>query len=202
VIPVNFFFDNVISIAYILLTSNPLNSPTSSIGATIMKPVMKAGIVLGILVVVWTFLVGITGWYKDPAMLNMFYLVILIEIGVLIWGLRMTAQEGRTYGGQVGAGTLIAVIGAVIIFFGSYIFTEVAFPSYFEEIREAGRQQLLASGVSEAEADAQINAAAMMQSSFVNALTGAIMTILTGLIASLIIAIFIRKKPEPQSVHS
>ncbi|MBP1648220.1 MAG: hypothetical protein H6Q30_1665, partial [Bacteroidetes bacterium] len=31
-----------------------------------MQPTVKAGIVLGILVVVWTFFMGITGWYKDP----------------------------------------------------------------------------------------------------------------------------------------
>ena len=168
-----------------------------------MQPTVKAGIVLGILVVVWTFFMGITGWYKDPTLLSLFYVVVLIEIAVLIWGLKMTAQEGRTYGGQIGAGTLMSLIGAVIIFFGSYIFTEVVFPNYFDEIREVGRQQLLASGMSEADAQAQLNLQAPMQTSFVSALTGAVMTVVTGVVASLVIAIFYRKKPAPApAVHA
>ncbi len=166
-----------------------------------MKPTVKAGIVLGVLVVVWTFVMGITGWYKDPALLSLFYVVVLIEIAVLIWGLKMTAAEGRTYGGQVGAGTLIALIAAVIIFAGSYFFTEVAYPNYFQEIREVGRQQMLATGLSETEVEAQLNVQASMQTSFVSALTGAIMTVVTGVVVSLIIAIFYRKKPAPATAQ-
>ncbi|RPH36281.1 DUF4199 domain-containing protein [bacterium] len=167
-----------------------------------MKPTTKAGIVLGVLVVVWTFVMGVTGWYKDPSLLSLFYLVVLIEVGVLIWGLKMTAAEGRTYGGQIGAGTLIALIGAVIIFAGSYFFTEIAYPQYFEEVREVGRQQLLATGMPPADVEAQLDMAASMQTSFVSALMGAIMTIVTGVVASLIIALFYRKKPVPSAVEA
>ena len=33
---------------------------------------VKAGIWLGVLVSVWTLLMGVTGWYKHPVMLNLF----------------------------------------------------------------------------------------------------------------------------------
>ncbi len=71
-----------------------------------MPAILSAGLLIGVLCGAWTFVMGFTGWYKDPTMLNLFFVVILIEIGGLIWGLRKTALEGRTYGGQIVAGTI------------------------------------------------------------------------------------------------
>ena len=165
-----------------------------------MKPTLKAGIVLGLLVVVWTFVMGVTGWYKDPSLLNLFYIVVLIEIAVLFWGLRLTAKEGKGYGAQLGAGTLMSVYGAVIIFFGSLLFTTVVYPHYFEELRVMGEEVLRARGVPEDQIKAQLDLAASMQTPFMQALIGAVMTVVTGFVASLVLAAFLRAKgtpPEP-----
>jgi hypothetical protein len=164
-----------------------------------MKPIPKAGIVLGVLVEIWTYLMGITGWYKDPHLLYVFYVVILIEVGVLLWGLKMTAAQGRGYGAQVGAGTLIAVIGAVIIFIGAYIFTAVVYPNYFTELNEMQRSMGAAQGMTQEQINAQIAMMTPMQTPFVNALTGAFMTVVTGFVASLIIGAFIKAAPATQS---
>jgi hypothetical protein len=161
-----------------------------------MKPTMKAGIVLGILVFLWTLVMGLTGWYKHPVLLNLFFVVILIQIGVLVWGLRMTAAAGRSYGGQVLSGTTLSAIGAVIIFCGSLLFTTVFFPSYFEEIRETGRQVLAAQGLTEVQIAASLDAQAAVQTPFMQALIGSVMTVVTGLVVSLVLAAFIKRK-EP-----
>lgn len=159
-----------------------------------MKPTMKAGIALGILVFLWTLVMGLTGWYKHPVLLNLFYVVILIQIGILVWGLRMTAAGGSSYGGQVKAGTAMSAIGAVIIFFGSLLFTIVFFPNYFEELRETGRQVMAAQGMPEGQITAALNAQAAVQTPFMQALIGAIMTIVTGLVVSLLLAVFIKRE--------
>ena len=57
---------------------------------------VKSGIWLGVLCVLWTLVMGVTGWYKHPVLLNMFWVVVLIEIGVLVWGLRQTAARSAT----------------------------------------------------------------------------------------------------------
>jgi hypothetical protein len=124
----------------------------------------------------------------------MFYLVILIQIIALVWGLRITAAEGKAYGAQIGAGMLISVIGAAIIFVGSYLFTTVAFPQYFEELRTVGEQTLRARGKSEGDIRMMMELSAPMQTPIANAITGVIGTLGTGLVGSLIIAIFVRKK--------
>ncbi|HEX6851150.1 MAG TPA: DUF4199 domain-containing protein [Candidatus Polarisedimenticolaceae bacterium] len=161
-----------------------------------MKPTVTAGVVLGILVVVWTFVMGFTGWYKDPAKLSLFYLVIVFEIGVLIWGLRKTAALGNNYMAQVLAGLAIAGIASVFVFCGSYLFTTVAFPQYFEEIRAIQSEQLKASGMPEDQIQGALEMAKAMQTPVVNAVMGVVGTMITGLLASLVIAAFVRaKKP-------
>lgn len=164
----------------------------------VMKSTLKAGIVLGVAVEIWVYLMGFMGWYKDPAMLNLFWLVILIQIGVLVWGLRLTAKEGKTYGQQVGAGVLMSLVGGAIIFGGSLLFTTLVFPHYFEEVRKAGEEMMRQQGISDADITTQLDAMAPMQTSFMQALQGLLGTVITGAVVSLIVALFFRKKPEGQ----
>jgi len=79
---------------------------------------IRAGVLLGVLCTIWTFVMGFTGWYKDPVMLNLFFLVILLEIGIVIWALRQTAPEA-TWGGQIVNGLVLSLVASVIIFAGS-----------------------------------------------------------------------------------
>jgi hypothetical protein len=159
-----------------------------------MKSTLKAGLVLGILVSAWTYVMGITGWYKDPVLLNLFWLVILIQIGVLVWGLRMTAGDGKSYWGQVGAGAMISLIGGIIIFCGSYLFTSLVFPNYFAEIRAAGEEWMKSRGMSVAEIKSTLDAQVSMQTSFMQALMGFIGTVVTGPIVSMVLGLFLKKK--------
>ncbi len=161
-----------------------------------MKPTLKAGLVLGMLVFLWTLLMGVTGWYKDPVLLNIFYVVILIQIGVLIWGLRMTAVEGRSYSGQVRAGTALSGVGAVLIFVGSLLFSTVFFPNSTAEIQEAGRRVLQEQGMTSDQITATLAAQAPLQTPFMQALIGAVMTVVTGFLASLVLAAFIRNRAD------
>ena len=155
--------------------------------------VVRGGIGLGALVVAWTLVMGVTGWYKHPTLLYLFWAVVLIEVVVLLWALRRTAPT-TDYLGQVGKGTLVAAIGAAIIFCGSLLFTAVLFPNYFEELRTLQVEMLRAAGKTQAEIDAALALGAPMQTPVVNALMGAVGTVVTGLLASLVIAIFQRKK--------
>lgn len=158
------------------------------------NPILSAGILIGVLCAIWTFVMGFTGWYKDPQMLPLFFLVIPIEIGGLLWGLRKTAAQGRNYKGQVVAGTLMAVIAGVIVICSSLIFTTVAFPDYFRELEAANRQMLQAQGKSALEIEEEIRTNAAASTPMGQAMAGFVGTLLTGIVASAIIAIFVRRK--------
>jgi hypothetical protein len=164
-----------------------------------MSPTLKAGLILGVAVEVWTFTVIALGWHTDPMLLSLFYLVIFIQAGVLFWGLRLTAARGRGYGGQVAAGTAMSAVGAVVIFGGAYLMVTLVFPNYFVEVQEAGRMAMEAQGLSQEAIQAHMDSLAPMQTPFANALTGSVATIITGLIESLIIAAFVRAQSPPSA---
>lgn len=159
-----------------------------------MNPILAAGVLIGVLCGVWTFVMGFTGWYKDPVMLNAFFLVIVIEVAGLLWGLRKTAAQGRTYSGQVVAGTMMSIVAGVVIICSSLLFTMVAYPDYFSELNAAQRQMMQQAGKTDAEITAAIQGAAAMQTPMANALAGFFGTFVTGVVASAIMAIWIRAK--------
>ena len=162
-----------------------------------MNPILSAGVLIGVLCGIWSFVFGFAGWYKDPATAALFFLVIPIEIGGLIWGLRQTAAQGRNYGGQILAGTMMAIVAGVIIVCASLLFTTVVFPDYFTEMERTMRATLAAQGKSEAEI------AAAVQSSLTpmaQAMSGFIGTLVTGIVASAAIAAFVRARSSPARV--
>lgn len=159
-----------------------------------MKNIVNTGLVLGVVVVLWQLVMGYSGWYKDPKLLNLFFVVIPIQVAVLWWGLRKTAAEGRRYGGQVLAGVLMSLIGGVVIVGGSLLFTTVLFPNYFTELAGIYAQQLRASGQTEAQVEAALVEYAKVNNSGVSAMAGFVGTAVTGLVVSLVAAAFVRAK--------
>ena len=160
-----------------------------------MSAIVKAGLFLGITVIIWVFIMGFTGWFLDPALALLFPLVAtILNIIAIVWGLRATAAEGRRYGGQILAGLLIGLVASVFIFAGSLLFTTVVFPDYLTQLQEMGRQTYVAQGWNEAEIEAAMEVNAALQTPFWQALFGVIGTMVTSLVVSLITAAFVRAK--------
>jgi hypothetical protein len=155
---------------------------------------MSAGVVLGLIVGVWMFIYGFAGFYKSQQTGWLFIAgATLIEIGVLIWGLKKTVAEGKRYGGQLVAGLLICLIGGVIIIVFSMVWTAV-FPDVFEVTEALTADRLADTGLSEEQIEAQMAATAFTRTPLFSAISGFIGTMFTGLIISLITAAFIRVK--------
>jgi hypothetical protein len=139
-----------------------------------MNPILSAGVLIGVLCGGWTFVMGFTGWYRDPVMLRAFFVVIPLEVGALIWGLRKTAAEGGSFRAQVVAGTMMSIVGGVIIICASLVFTIAAFPDYATYRDEASTPMG-------------------------EALAGFMGTLVTGILASGVIAIFVRRRTTPNA---
>ena len=132
-----------------------------------MNPILAAGLVIGILCGTVTILMGLTGFYKNPSSANIFITTVTaIEIAGLIWGLRRTALAGRTYSGQVVAGTMIAFVAGLVVICASLLFTTVLFP---ESLAAVGSNH------------------SPLQSAF----AGFLGTMMTGIVASAVIAVWI-----------
>lgn len=159
-----------------------------------MGVILKYGIVLGILVELWTAIVIGMGWHKDPALLLLFFVVIPIEITVLVMALKGTAAAGATYGKQVLTGFGIALVGGVLVALGSIVLTTVVFPNYFAEIRAAGEAMLQKAGLPAEQIEAQLKANEGMYNPWQNALSGFLGASITGLVVSAIAGAFLRKR--------
>jgi hypothetical protein len=157
-----------------------------------MNPILSTGIMIGVLCSVWTMVMGYSGLYKDPSLANLFFLVILIEIAGLVWGLRQTAREGRGYGGQILAGTMMAIVAGVIIIGSSLLFTTVLFPNYSQELEHMYRTTLEQQGKSEAEIAAAVQANAASWTPMSQAMSGFLGTLVTGILGSAVIGYFVR----------
>ena len=158
-----------------------------------MKPTMKAGLALGLIVAVWMLIFGVTGLYKNLELGWIFSVVaMLIQIGALVWGLKMTAGE-RRYWGQIGAGMSISLIGAVIILFASLAFGSV-FPTDFEAVAALQADKFAESGMDEEQIEQTLQMTAFTRTQMFGTIVGVIMTLVTGFIVSLIAAAPLRKK--------
>ena len=100
-----------------------------------MNPILETGLAIGAGCAAWMFVFGAAGWYREPSTSRLFFFVIVIEVAGLLWGLRQTAREGRTYSMQVVAGTMMAIIAGVVIIVSSLLFTMVVFPDAMTQMR-------------------------------------------------------------------
>jgi len=158
-----------------------------------MPPTLRAGVILGLSVAAWTFIMGFTGWYKHPSLLFLFWLVVPMQIGILLWTLRAMAPTSG-YGRQVWNGVSSSLLGSMIIYAASILFTTVVFPHYFQDLEALGRQVMARQGLSPAQIEAAVRAQAPMQTPRASAMAAAIGTVVTGFFTSVVAAAWLRRK--------
>jgi len=158
-----------------------------------MPPTLRAGVTLGLAVAIWTYVMGFTGWYKHPSLLYLFWLVVPMQIGILLWSLRSTAAT-TGYGRQVWNGVSSSLLASMIIFGCSILFTTVVFPHYFQELEALGRQMMAKQGLSAEQIDKAVRLQAAMQTPRASAMAGAIGTVVTGFFTSVLAAVWLRKR--------
>ena len=158
-----------------------------------MPTTLRAGLILGLAVAAWTFVMGFTGWYKHPGLLYLFWLVIPLQIGILLWSLRSTAPV-TGYGRQVWNGVSSSLLGSILIYWASILFTTVVFPHYFQDLEALGRQMMAKQGLSADQIEAAVRAQAALQTPRASAMAGAIGTVVTGFLTSVVAAVWLRKK--------
>jgi hypothetical protein len=173
--------------------TTPTEAAATVPAANAQKTVVTGGVALGLAVAVWTLVMGFSGLYRHPTLNLLFFMVVPIQIAIVIWALRRGRDAGATWSAQVRTGTLLSAVAAPIVFIQSYLFTTVIFSGYFADLRVVHEKMLRDSGLDDA-AVAQALADAGTPTSFGNAITGAIATIMTGVVVSSIAAVFIRAK--------
>jgi len=159
-----------------------------------MKSAIQAGVILGLLVLVWTLIHGFTGWYKDPGMSWTFWMVIPFQIILLVWMLKNTKKQGFGYGQQVMAGLVMSVVAGAIIFVGSWLITTAVFPTYYADVRGMYEKVMVAKGWTPEQIGAAMEKQKSMMTPMGSSMMGFIGTTVTGLIVALIASVLIRNR--------
>ena len=157
---------------------------------------VSAGVVLGVLITIWTAVVIMAGWHTDPRMMWLYFGVVPIEVLVLAMALRthiLTAHYGR----QLWNGIAVSTVGAILVFAGTYVLTTVVFPQYFPQIRAAAETMLTEMGRTPVEIAEELRRSRASYDPVANALTGAVGVFLCGVILSLVLAVFFRRPRHP-----
>ena len=153
-----------------------------------MNTPVKYGVILGVVVGVLGFAIPALGLHTNMlASVGFLVAVIAINIVVVILALRQTATDSG-YGRQIVNGLVVGVVGAVIVFLGSWVTTVVVFPSYLDEVAQGTRTSLAALGLSAEQIEAQVGDGSAVGSAF----QGAIGTVVTSVVVAAIVAIFKR----------
>ena len=161
-----------------------------------MNAVVKASLALAVSVAVLSLLLAVSGLHESSPMLAQLAFVIpaiLLNIGCVFWGLKMTAAE-NPYVKQLVNGALIGVVAGVLIFAFSYVMLTALMPDHLDEIKQATISWLESSGqIPQTTLDQQI-AKIEATTAGSQAFAGLVGTFFTSLIVGAIIAIFVRKK--------
>lgn len=158
-----------------------------------MSNMVRSGIVLGVLVEVWTAVVIVARWHLDPVLMMMFFLVVPLQVVIMVLALRREAPVSG-YGKQVVNGLVLSAVAGVIVFAGSYLLTTVVFPNYFPEIRAAGEAMLAKAGRTPEQIAGEMAKNASMYEPVQNSISGVIGCVVTGLVISLVAGAFLRRK--------
>lgn len=159
-----------------------------------MKKNLVPGLAFALLLAGWMYVIGFMGWYRHPTMPYLFWLVVAIQVVVLTFVIRREANQGAGFAAKFVRGAGTAAIAAPLVFLNSLLFTQVVFPNYFEEIRAAQESLLRSQGLPESQIKETLQIAASMQNPYLQALLGAIGTIVTGIVVSLVASAVVKKK--------
>jgi multidrug transporter EmrE-like cation transporter len=159
-----------------------------------MAILWKYGLLLGILVAVWTYVMGFAGWFRDPVLLHLFWLVVVIQTGVLLLAMRSAARVGAGYMARVGTGIAVSAIAGTIIFASSLLFSWVVFPDHFKDLRVIRETRLRDKGKTEEEIHSALAQSNRIYTPSSQAAQGYLITLVTGVVVSFAGAPFTKKK--------
>lgn len=158
-----------------------------------MNATLQGGLILGLSVALWSFFMGVTDWYWDPAKAALSRMDIPMQIFIVVWTLRHTAPR-YGYARQVVQGVALSVIASLLIFGASLLLTTVIFPDYFKNLEALGRLKMAEQGFSPTKIEQQVQLLASRQRPLALAFSGVMGTWVTGLVTSLVAAAFYRRK--------
>ena len=157
---------------------------------------IKYGLVLGVIVAAFGFVLGMSGLHTHPmAPMGFVIVAIIINVVIVVLAVRRLASIS-TWIQQVGNGLVLGFVGALVVFLGSWLMTAIVLPDYYAEFAEAARVRAVADGLAAEDIEAAVTMAT--GTSVGSAFQGALGTMITSVVVAGLAGLFnrIRKSKD------
>ncbi len=161
------------------------------------KIILKFGIFIFLPGTVVTYVLGITGWYRNESISWLTYVLLPIQIAVFIWGLNETKKLGNNYLRQLWIGAAMSLVAGVLTAIASFLYSQVFFPNYLPELRTVVETSLKEASISAERLQKELQLFDSVYSPTSLAAQSVVGSVISGFVMSAIIAIFIRAKNKP-----
>lgn len=159
---------------------------------------LTSGLILGLLGIVYTLVMYFLDLTFNQVQGYIFLLVLIITLFYLVKSYRDNYLYGIiTYGQAVGAGVVIFVYYAVLISIFMYLLYKIIDPDLISKQLAMAEDLIEKRGMPQEAADTAIKFQKKFVKPEVIAISGIFSNMITGLIMSLIVAIFVKKEGNP-----
>lgn len=161
-----------------------------------LKSAMNSGLILGIVLVVYSLIIYIIGIIKPPFWVGLINYALII--GGIIYGTKKFRDEDLggeiSYSKALGFGVLICVFASIISGIYTVLLMTVIDPEYIAKMMSAIEEEYMKSGLSEQQIEAAMKMVAKMQSPIIMTITTVFGFAFMGTIFSLITSAFLKKE--------
>jgi len=164
----------------------------------VWKENLTNGLILGLIGVVYTLVMYFLDLTLNKIQGYVFLLILIVTLYFLVKSYRDNYLHGyMTYGQAVGAGVVIFLYYSIIVAIFTYILYAVIDPGLIDKQLAAAEELLAKRGLSQEAMDAGLKIQKKMMKPEIMALMGIFGSMLSGVIMSLIVAIFAKKEGNP-----
>ena len=162
------------------------------------KANLNAGIILGLLSIIWTLLM----WFLDQTTNNtmglIFFVVLIIGLFIGIRYYRDKYLNGFiTYGQSLGAGVIIMLYYSIITAIFAYILYKFIDPNLTDKMLALTEEKLVERGLAEGMIEQSMQLQKKIMTPLVMSISGIFSGVFFGTIFSLIISLFTKREGNP-----
>ena len=162
---------------------------------SIVAATLGYGVILGILVIVFSLILFLLNVKPGSKLENLSYLIIIAGIIIAQITFRNKQENGLlSYGKSFTVGMLTIIFASILIGIWTFIFFRYVDPGAIETMRQTAEQKLMDRGMSDAEIDQSMKWVEMFQKPGILTFFAVFFNILIGIVISLISAIFTKKE--------
>jgi hypothetical protein len=165
---------------------------------TPLKIGLRYGLIVGLVMIIYSIILNVTGLNLNPAMGYMSYVILIIFIFLAHNTFKKEGDGYMSIGQGLGIGMITSSIGGVLSSVFSTIYITIIDPSILDKIKDMQIEKMEEQGIDEATIQKSLEMAEWFMSPIGLFISGLVGILFVGFVISLIISL-ITKKDNPQT---